>query len=271
MHKLSDDICREYIDILREKTGISLDNHKEHLIQTKIFKLLRKRQVENPEKHLDLLIEQRDANEIQEFINIMTTNTTEFFRENDHFEYLKNNFSYILQKNPRINRKNELRIWSAGCSTGQEPVTIAMVLKELLEEGMDIKILATDISTKVLTKAASGVYSQTECEGIPQVYLNKYFIKDGENFRVKDVILNTIKYRIFNLMGEHGFRHGFDIVFCRNVMIYFDQNMQQKLIDIFHKVLVPGGLLLLGHSESLINKKHDFLSYKPSIYMKKPI
>ncbi|MCX7711895.1 MAG: protein-glutamate O-methyltransferase CheR [Clostridia bacterium] len=271
MEGLNHQVCKKYVDILRNKTGIYLDGNKEHLVQAKILKLLMRRQVADAKKHLQLIGEQQDKVEVQEFINIMTTNTTEFFRENNHFEYLKNDFPFILKKNPRINTNKELRIWSAGCSSGQEPVTIAMVFKELLSDEFDIRILATDISTKVLNKAASGVYSQNECQGIPKNFLLKYFSKTSEGYKVKEEILNMIKYRVFNLMNEYKFKHGFDIIFCRNVMIYFDQNTQQELVSRFHRAMVPGGLLLIGHSESLISKKHEFEYYKPSIYMKKPI
>ncbi|MGE5422827.1 MAG: CheR family methyltransferase [Ignavibacteriales bacterium] len=261
-------VYQKYSDFLYQATGISIGEQKEHLLLTKLSRLLRKKQLDSADDYLKLLSQPGNKNDLQEFINMMTTNTTEFFRENDHFDFLKNNIGYLLEQNPRIVKDRVIRVWSSACSTGQEPITLAIVLHELLKQQIEVRILATDISSQVLLKAMSGTYNQTECLDIPSYYLQKYFEKQGEQMVVKDEIHRLVKYRLFNLMSPYHFRKGFDIIFCRNVMIYFDSETQQQLIDKFYPQLPPGGLFFLGHSESLINKRHSFKPVGHSIYVK---
>ena len=145
---------------------------------------------------------------------------------------------------------------------------MAMVLKESLDSSIDIRILATDISSKVLKKAMSGKYTFSECDGIPNYYLTKYFYKLADGYQLKENILKMISYRYFNLMNDFNFKNSFDIVFCRNVMIYFDNKVQETLINKIYNNLTSKGFLFIGHSESLVNKQHSFKFVGPSIYRK---
>jgi len=186
-----------------------------------------------------------------------------------HFDFLKHNLPLLLKKNARINTNREIRVWCSACSTGQEAYTIAMVLKELFHDQlMDIKILATDISTKVIEIAQRGSYPSTIQNEIAPDYLNRYFNKANGEYQVNHELKNIVTFRKFNLMEMFPFSNQFDIIFCRNVMIYFDIATQEQLVKKFHDFMPVGGLLFIGQSESLINKKNTFNYLQPSIYYK---
>lgn len=268
MDQFKQQVFQDFSNLLYQTTGIYVGEQKKSLLFTKISRLLRKKQMTSIDDYWKLLNQSANTDELQEFIDIMTTNTTEFFREINHFHFLKNNAPNILQHNPRINRDKTVRVWSAACSSGQEPVTLAMVLNELWGDRFEVKILATDISSRILNQALAGFYTEEQCRGVPNYYLHKYFSRRDDGFAIKDSIKNMIKYRQFNLLQPYSFQHGFDLIFCRNVLIYFDNQEQQELAQKFYKQLVPGGLLFLGHSESLFNKEHEFKSVGHSIYLK---
>ncbi|MCL2498519.1 MAG: protein-glutamate O-methyltransferase CheR [Symbiobacteriaceae bacterium] len=261
-------MLRNFSDLLYQVTGIFVDERKKHLLQTKIDRLLNRKGIASYEEYWELINHPQNRTEFQEFLDMMTTNTTEFFRENNHFLYIQNNMNTIMQQNPRIQRNKEIVIWSSACSSGQEPVTIALVMLELLPPGYDLRILATDLDTKILQKAATGIYTAQECDGIPQKYFNKYFHKVGNDYQVNERVLSTISYRQFNLMSPFSFRNGFDFIFCRNVMIYFDTPTQETLINKFYDHLTMGGIFFMGHSESMVNKKHRYRPVAPAIWIK---
>ncbi len=265
---IKDSQLRSYSSFLYEKTGISISDSKKEMFHMKLQKLMRKNDISCYDEYFQIISNNNNKTAIQEFINTITTNTTEFFREEAHFDYLSQNIDKILLEIPRVKNKGEIRVWCAASSSGQEPATLAMVLKECLDERINIKVLATDISSKVLKKAMKGQYSLSECDGIPKYYLTKYFTHEENGYQLKNSILNCISYRFFNLMDEFNFRNSFDIVFCRNVMIYFDNKVQETLINKIYDNLIDGGTLFIGHSESLVNKKHSFKFIGPSIYKK---
>ncbi|MGE5398590.1 MAG: CheR family methyltransferase [Chitinophagales bacterium] len=268
MHSIGPRMFREYRDFLYEITGIHIDEHKEYLLQSKVSRLVNRSETDSAKAYLDLISQPGKVRERQEFIDMMTTNTTEFFRESEHFDYLGDRMAKILHDNPRIASDRVIRVWSAACSTGQEPVTLALVLRQLLGDTYKIKVLATDISTDALNRAVTGAYSASECSAIPEPLLKKYFCRSGESYIIGDQLRSMITYRHFNLMKNFNFKWGFDVIFCRNVMIYFDNLVQQSLANKFYGCLVPGGLLFLGHSESLLNKQHRFKLIGHSIYQK---
>lgn len=269
MNMFTDSHFKSYSALLYNRTGIYFGENKKTLLEGKLKKAMYNMNFDSFDEYYNILLKTNKHSDFQELINCVTTNTTEFFREKEHFDYIKKNINYILEVNNRIKKNGEIRIWCSASSTGQEPVTIAMVLKEVLGKTVDIKILATDIDTKVLEKAMSGCYAIRDCKNIPSYYLSSYFECDmKENYVVKKEILKMIRYRQFNLMEEFKFFMGFDIIFCRNVMIYFNINTQQKLIEKFYDNLIEGGLLFIGHSESLFNKIHKFNYSGPSIFIK---
>jgi chemotaxis protein methyltransferase CheR len=259
----------KFSNLLYQTAGLAVDERKRHLLQTKIDRLLNRRGIATYEEYWELINRPGNNADFQEFLDTMTTNTTEFFRENAHFNYINNNWESIIRHNPRIARNREIVVWSSACSSGQEPVTIALVLVELLKsKNIGIRILATDLDTQILQKAASGIYTQKECEGIPANLLSKYFSKVGTDYQVNQQLLSLISYRQFNLMHDFRFRNGFDFIFCRNVMIYFDNTTQETLVNKFYDHLVPGGLFFMGHSESMVNKKHNYTPVAPALWQK---
>jgi len=256
-------------DFIYDKLGLDVDEKKQETVNTKITKLMKKRAMTSAKEYVSYILSTPDADAIQEFFNEITTNTTEFFRESAHFDYIRDSINNIIAEIPRIKRDFEIRVWSAPCSSGEEPVSTAIVLKECLPPGIKIKILATDISEKILNKAIKGLYTESECKGLSKIHMQKYFQKQPDGFyKVDEEIKKCITYRLFNVMEEFRFKKNFDIIFCRNLMIYMDHDVQEKLVNKFYDALVPNGLFFIGHSESLLNKKHNFKYVKTATFKK---
>jgi len=257
-------------DYIYQKLGSDVDDKKKETVTTKITKLMHRRGMASPQEYVNFILSARDPDDIQEFFNEITTNTTDFFRENEHFKFIKDSINSIIADIPRIKRDREIRLWSAPCSSGEEPITMAIVLKECLPPDIRIKILATDISEKVLTKAQRGIYSESECKGLSKQNLLHYFKKQADGFYAVDPeIKKLITYRHFNFLDDFKIiKKNFDIIFCRNVMIYMDNETQEKIINKFYDVLVPNGLFFIGHSESLLNKKHNFKHVRTAVFKK---
>ena len=269
MGNITEDEYKLLQDYIYEKLGIDVDENKKDTITAKIDKLTRRNGMKSEGGYIKYILGTQDGKAIRDFISEITTNTTEFFRESAHFDYIKNNIISIISDIPRIKKEQEIRLWSSACSSGEEPLTMAVVLKECLPADISIKILATDISEKVLRKAVKGIYTETECKGMPKAYIYKYFEKQGGNsFKINDEIKNCVTYRSFNLIDDFKFQKGFDMIFCRNVMIYLNAGVQQKLINKFYDVIIPNGLFFTGHSESMINKEHKFKYIQNALYKK---
>ncbi len=259
-------LFREYI---YETAGIALSNKKVSLVQGRLSKRLRQLGFSTFEEYYEYILE--DDSEVWRLIDAISTNVTSFFREPAQWEYLKAHLQKIRQKNP----KKRLRIWSSACSSGEEPYSIAIFLAENLPDfhEWDIKILATDISVEILKKAQRGVYPIRATENLPSYLLVKYFVKkrnerDEIVHEISDSIKKLVTFRIFNLIyGDFSlFSNPFDLIFCRNVMIYFDSPSQQALVSRFAKLLKSGDLLLVGYSEALTKNKEEFLLLQQSIY-----
>ncbi|AJQ25756.1 CheR family methyltransferase [Pelosinus fermentans] len=204
-------------------------------------------------------------------VNKLTTNHTYFLREPQHFEFLERVILPYYAANEA--RKKDLRVWSAGCSTGEEPYTLAILINSYFgvkKYGWDTKILATDISTAVLEQAQKAVYASTQLEKLPERWREQYFTKiDAESSIVKDSIRQEVIFRRFNLMNEmFPFKKKFHLIFCRNVMIYFDAETKIKLINRFYDHMEPGGYLFIGHSESINRHESNYQFVAPAIYRK---
>jgi chemotaxis protein methyltransferase CheR len=251
--------------LIYENCGIQ---PKKEMIEGKLDKLLRKNSLESYEDYYRLLTTGANKEPWSDFVDEITVHMSSFFRENNHFEFIRTQLRLIFEKNQRILKNNEIKLWSAGCSTGEEPYTLAMVLKEWLPPEMNIKILATDISKKTMAAAQRGLYPSAIKKEMDPYYLMEYFNRLEEEYEVKPEIKALITFRLFNLMELFPFQDTFDIIFCRNVMIYFNAEIQQKLVQKFYEALTPGGLLLIGHSESLLNKQTGFQYLQPTVYLK---
>lgn len=269
-YKLTEEEFVKFRDIVYKESGISLSDVKKILLQSRLMKRLRFLNLNNFSDYYNYLIDNYNEEKIN-FINSITTNKTDFFRENDHFEFMK---TYIL---PAFEAKGEreIRIWSAGCSTGEEPYTIGITLFEYFKEKKAplFKILATDIDTQVLEKGLNGIYTEDQVAAIEENFLKEYFLKGKEDnkglFKVKDFLKNIVFFRRLNLLiDDYPMKKKFDVIFCRNVIIYFDKETQKKLFDNFLRYLKDDGYLLVGHSENISNVTDKFYLAGRTIYKK---
>ncbi|MDI6728828.1 MAG: protein-glutamate O-methyltransferase CheR [Thermodesulfovibrionales bacterium] len=252
---LSDEIFGLFQNLIYKTAGIRLSSQKKGLLSSRLLRRLKKLGIDSLHEYYRMV--EDDSDELVEMLNCISTNTTHFFRENHHFEYLKNK---TMPELLRIKSSEKtIRIWSAGCSTGEEPYSIAITLCEALGDmrGWDIKVLATDISTKVLDAAWSGIYEYEAVSDMPEDIVRRYFLRGtGENIgkvKVRDFLKDMIRFRRLNLKeGAYPFKRKFDVIFCRNVMIYFDEGMKQHVLSMFHRHLSDSGYLFLGHSETML-------------------
>ncbi len=204
---------------------------------------------------MDLVLKNPD--EMKEMLDSVTTNLTRFFRNQPHFDAFINYVIPAVIENKKKGIDRTIRVWSAGCSTGEEPYTIAMILKEIVPLGFDFKVTASDISLKSLMVGQQGFYADNKVDGIPANYLEKYFTKVQGGYQVKKELQDTIHFDYHNLKNDSGARN-LDVVFCRNVLIYFDEAAQRAVIDRFWDAMAPQSYLFIGHSESLFGMKTQF-------------
>lgn len=249
--------------------GIDLKQGKEALVRARLMKRLRLLEMSSFKEYLQYIESNEGSRELGAMIDVMTTNKTSFFREDDHFNYFSDTILPELNKT----RKKRMRFWSAACSSGEEPFSLAIVLEEKLPDlkSRDVRILATDISTNILEKACRAVYDDAALTDLQSASLRKYFVKVGNNpavYQVKENVRQLVKFAMLNLMDPWPMKGRFDVIFCRNVMIYFDKPTQQKLINRFWDVMEPGGYLFVGHSEGLSAISHKFKYLRPATYRK---
>jgi chemotaxis protein methyltransferase CheR len=210
--------------------------------------------------------------ELVQMIDLVTTNKTDFFREPEHFDYL---IEQVLPEWSRVHGNRRLMVWSAGCSTGQEPYTLAMVLSEYAsnQPGFDFQILATDISTRVLEKAKDAIYAEELLDPVPQVMKKKYLLRSKDRncrlIRIVPELRGKVRFRRLNFLErDFGLREPFDIIFCRNVIIYFDKQTQEILLQRFYDHMRFGAHIFMGHSETLSGLDVPLVSVYPTVYRK---
>lgn len=244
---------------------------KRTTLEIKIQKLLAKYYKNlSVDDYYDILLDKENHKKDWEiFVDNITVHKTSFFREDGHFKYVTENMDKILGEMPRIKKNKEIRVWCAASSTGEEPYTIAITLLECLPKDITIKILATDISEDVLKKAIAGVYSEATFDATPKEIKNRYFDFKNDKYYVKDILKKMIVFRKFNLTDPFPFKNTLDLVFCRNVMIYFDMPTKNTLIRKIYQTLEHNGLLFLGMAETLGNKFPEFQLVNPSVYKKR--
>ncbi|WP_028486282.1 CheR family methyltransferase [Thiomicrorhabdus chilensis] len=249
--------------------GIDLNESKKNLVYNRLSKRIRFLGLQSFRRYLDYVEEQGES-EFVNLINSITTNLTFFFRENHHFEYLANTVIPMLLQQNQTSRK--LRIWSAGCSTGEEPYSLAITLKETVPAGWDAKVIATDLDTTVVETALNGVYPMERLKGVSETRKKRWFLKgkgaqDGL-VKVKSELRDVIDFGQINLMNEWPLKDKIDVIFCRNVVIYFDKPTQSKLFGRYADLLPDHGHLFIGHSESLYKVCDRFSLIGQTIYKK---
>lgn len=269
MINITDQEFRTLVSFIKQKYGINLEK-KRVLIEGRLSNMLRERGLSTFKQYMDVLFKDSSGSEVTNLLNKITTNHSYFMREMEHFEFLTSQALPFLTRN---RNNHDLRIWSAGCSAGQEAYTMAMAIDEFFgpqKSTWDSTILATDISMNVLEKAKKAIYPEDSIKDIPAKWKTKYFKALGDGtFQVCDKIRKEVVFRPFNLMDPFSYKKPFDIIFCRNVMIYFDGPTKEALINKFYQATAPGGFLFIGHSE-VINRGTTKYSYiKPAIYQKR--
>lgn len=260
-------------DLAKTHAGITLPDYKRNMVYRRVSKRLMKLGLRDFSIYCNVLSGPNAAAELVFFINALTTNKTEFFRENHHFEHLSSVTLPGLKKPLEKAGERRLRIWSAGCSSGQEPYSIAMTLSESFTDlaRWDAKILATDIDTDMVELGRQGIYPGTEIRSIPPSLRQKYvepLLGDDESGRMNQGQRSLITFNQLNLHGQWPLKGRFDVIFCRNVIIYFDKPDQVKLFDRYANLLRDDGYLYIGHSESLYKVTERFRSIGQSIYQK---
>ncbi|MCG7343031.1 protein-glutamate O-methyltransferase CheR [Sporosarcina sp. ACRSL] len=250
----------DFISNIKKKTGIDLSLYKEAQMKRRLTSLYEKRGFRNFSDYYEAI--HNDKQLLDEFLDRMTINVSEFYRNAQRWEVLeKKIFPILLAKNKK------LKIWSAACSTGEEPYSLAMVLASHVPL-RDISILATDLDSGVLERAKVGLYPERSLKEVPKHILDKYFVNEGQHYQVKDEIKKTVQFKRQNLLGD-SYGSGFDLIVCRNVMIYFTEEAKDQIYSDFSKALRPGGILFVGSTEQIFNpSKYGFESVETFFYRK---
>ncbi len=269
MMTLSNEDFKRLVDFIKSNYGIDLSKKKQ-LIVGRLTNTIHSLGMSSFKEYIDKIIQQKNPKDIETLLNHLTTNYTFFMREEAHFKFFSDT---ILPWLEQVKKDRVLSIWSAGCSTGEEPYTLSILLKEYFgakSASWDTRVLATDISQNVLSAAQSAVYDKESLSRLPASWIRKYFRPAGEPgvYTVTPALKNNVIFRTFNLMDPIKFKLKFDVIFCRNVMIYFDQPTKAALIQRFYDAMVPGAYLLIGHSESLERSGMKFQYVQPSVYRK---
>jgi chemotaxis protein methyltransferase CheR len=244
------------------------------MVQSRLQSRLKELNLSDYSAYVNLVFDSATPHpELIHMVDRITTNKTEFFREPSHFDFLKNT---ILPQYVDSDNTNPLRIWSAACSSGEEPYTIAMVIQEFREHHPSLRysILGTDLSTKMLQEAKMAIFTESKSEPIPPEFKRKYLLrskdKDNKQVRIVPEIRENVSFDTANLIEDSISRYGiFDIIFCRNVLIYFDRETQLNVINRLCRQIHPGGYLMTGHSEALTNFDLPLLQIRPAVYRKK--
>jgi chemotaxis protein methyltransferase CheR len=259
--------------LVYDQSRINLGSDKMELVRSRVQKRLRALGLSDFESYCRLLASPDGQEEFTSLLDVISTNVTEFFREWGHFEYLRDTVLPAWQSQSKRNPREPFRVWSAACSSGQEPYSIAILLADFFraQPAQEWRVVATDISTRMLAAAEEAVYRGERIKTPNPEWLRAYFQKgvgswEG-SFRIKPAIRERVSFRHLNLFNwPYPFTEKFDVIFCRNVMIYFDRPTQELLIPRLAEQLIPGGHLMVGHSESLVGIQHRLKSVRPSVY-----
>ncbi len=268
-YAITDEEFQRFSRLVYQEAGIALSANKKALLVSRLSKRLRELGFATFKAYYACVVGETERKEFTHMLDLISTNKTDFFREPKHFEFMHNHLF------PEHQETKKVRIWSAGCSSGEEPYSIAITLYDGMSfpAQWDCKILASDLSTRVLTKAASGIYEIERVKNLTPDVIRRHFANGiGVNIgkvKVKPHLSSMIVFQRINLMDErYPIKTPLDVIFCRNVMIYFDRPTQERLIRRFYNHLKPGGHLFIGHSESLQWVGHQFVYVEPTVYRK---
>ncbi|MDR2247550.1 MAG: protein-glutamate O-methyltransferase CheR [Treponema sp.] len=257
-----------YRTLIYNESGIHFTSTNRSILESRLKERLREKSLNSVKTYFSTI--SKDKEELKSFLDSITTNLTRFFRNQAHFDALEHFVVPELLKNRKGCASTTLKIWSAGCSTGEEPYTIAMLMSEILPPSWKYEIVASDISLKCLLTAKEGFYADNRISGIPSAYLKRYFDRIEGGYKVRPGIMSKIRFDYHNLKNDSGLRN-LDIVFCRNVIIYFDEAAQNGVINRFWDSMAPKSFLFIGHSESLfgMDTKFEFVKTQWATFYRK--
>jgi len=273
---LTPELYQRFIDLVYKKTGIMFEENKRYFVERRLNDRIEQLELESFRDYFFMLKYSNDQTELQEIINRLTINETYFFRDFPQLLGFAESILPEMIKTKEATGQRTLKIWSAGCATGEEPYTLAIILMEMIPnfEKWKIQILGTDINTKVLDMARKGLYNARSIKDVPQDYLERYFTKRGTMYSMNLNVKGMVDYQLLNLSDQSRFKEhqSFDFVFCRNVLIYFDTLSRFKVLDSFYNSLRSGGIIYLGHSESVgrITEAFKMKRIQDNIYYYKP-
>ena len=252
---LGDADFEQYRKLIYDESGITFSSTNRSILESRLKERLREKQLASLGEYYAILV--RDKEELKVMLDSVTTNLTRFFRNQPHFDALEHYVLPAVLNTKKERGETKLRVWSAGCSTGEEPYTLAMLLKDKLPPQFTAEITASDISLKSLMVGKSGFYPESRVVGVPDAYLSRFFEKKNNGYQIRDELMKMIRFDYHNLKNDSGQRN-IDILFCRNVLIYFDEAAQKAVIDRFWDAMSPKSFLFIGHSESLFGMKTKF-------------
>ncbi|TVQ35285.1 MAG: protein-glutamate O-methyltransferase CheR [Spirochaetaceae bacterium] len=252
---LSEDAFEKFRDLIYSESGIHFSSSNRTILESRVRERLHRAKLPDPMTYYRSI--SADSDELKSLLDSVSTNLTRFFRNTAHFEAFEYSVIPSLIRAKRGRGEHTVRIWSAGCSTGEEPYTIAMVGRQLLPPTLDLEVVATDISLRSLMVGKEGFYGQSQVSGVPVHYLNRYFTRTVNGYRVIDDVRKMVQFGYHNLKHDSGMRN-LDVVFCRNVLTYFDEAAQKATIDRFWEAMAPHSFLFIGHSESLFGMQTRF-------------
>lgn len=256
--KLSDHDFQKVSEFIEKNYGIKLPRPKKAMVQNRLYKRLIETEMPTFEEYIAFVFSKNGMAEVSKMVDEITTNKTEFFRERKHYDFLEANI---------LKNVNNLKIWSAGCSSGEEPYTLAMLLKEY---NVTYTILGTDLSGKILDTAKKGIYSENTVKDVPIHLLKKHFTKKENMYQINNDLKSNIRFSKLNFMdANYGINTHFDIIFFRNVLIYFTIETQLKIIKKIIQNLKEGGYLFIGHSETIYSKEFPLVNVSHAVYQKK--
>lgn len=252
---LNDANFERFRKLIYDESGITFSETNRPVLDGRIKEILRANNIATVEDYYKIIT--TDHEELKMMLDSVTTNLTRFFRNQPHFDAFVNYvIPHVLEEKKKTGNRH-IKIWSAGCSTGEEPYTIAMILKKILPLGYTFSITASDLSLKSLMVGQRGFYAKNRVDGIPEDYLNEFFSKSNDGYQVNKDIMDCVKFDYHNLKHDSGMKN-LDVVFCRNVLIYFDEAAQLEVINHFWDAMAPRSYLYIGHSESLFGMKTKF-------------
>lgn len=262
-------LFEKYRSLIKKESGIHLADDKIDLLQNRLNKRLRSLGIQDLTSYFTYLQSASDTDELVNLIDAVSTNVTYFYREHEHFVFFRR-----LMERYKADGKRRIRIWCAASSSGEEPYTLAMEIRNVWGANLpDVKILATDICTRVLSVAVRGVYEDRQLEKLPEEYKKKFFAKvnleDETRYEVDNSLKSLVTYRKMNLAKfPYDLKGPIDVIFCRNVMIYFDRALREKIVHEFERLMPQNGYLVLSHSENMIGISHSLTTEQVAVYRK---